>query len=103
MAENTRNVIAKIASEYDLEESNPIIIGGTNMPSYTARNKKGRYIAMLLNSMSKRLSDPNFAPTEARFLLDTILGTNDISKIIMQMSRVYIEDFYEADAIQEVM
>lgn len=104
MAENTRGVIAKIAAEYDLKSDGiTIASNGSNIPTYRATNEKGKYVAMLLNSMGKRLSDPNFAPIEARFLLDTVVGTNDISTIIMQMSRIYIEDFYQADAIQEVM
>lgn len=91
---NTTKAINAIASEYGISAANG---------QYVASDPKSKYIAMLLNNMNKRLSDPKFASTEARFLLDTVIGTNDISTLIMQMARVYIEDFYEADAIQEVM
>lgn len=106
MKQNTERVTEAIAKEYGLSILPAVVVSGPfrqAFPTYTANDEKGKYVAMLLNSMNKRLSDPNFASTEARFLLDTVIGTNDISQIIMQMARVYIEDFYEADAIQEVM
>ena len=106
MKQNTERVTEAIAKEYGLSILPVVVVSGPfrqAFPTYTANDEKGKYVAMLLNSMNKRLSDPNFASTEARFLLDTVIGTNDISTIIMQMARVYIEDFYEADAIQEVM
>ena len=96
MNQNTTKAIAAIAAEHGIDID-------LTTGQYTAKDSKDKYVAMLLNSMQKRLSDPKFASTEARFLLDTVIGTNDISTLIMQMARVYIEDFYEADAIQEVM
>jgi hypothetical protein len=88
--DNTEKVVKKIVSEYNL------IHNGTE---YVAQDERSKYIAMLVNSIQKRLSDPNFAPIEAAFLNCTLLGNNDISTLILQMAKVYIEDFYQADAI----
>ena len=96
MAENTTKVVEHIARgrAITLDQSTGL---------YESNRKEDKYIVMLLNNMQKRLSDPKFAPVEAKFLNDTIIKTGDISTMIMQMARIYIEDFYQADAIQEVL
>lgn len=96
MAKNTTKVVEYIARgrALTLDQSTGL---------YESNRKEDKYIVMLLNNMQKRLSDPKFAPVEAKFLNDTIIKTDDISTMIMQMAKIYIEDFYQADAIQEVL
>ena len=92
--DNTLNVVDAIVFEYKLK------LDGDR---YVATDERGKYMAMLANSILKRLSDPNFAPIEAAFLNCSVLGSDDLSTMILQMAKVYIEDFYDADAIQEVL
>lgn len=95
MRKNTDKLVQTIAGEFDLSRD----------PSgnFVSLQKSKQNIVLLLNNIDKRLRDPKFAPVEAQFLCDTLLGTDDISTILMQMSKIYIEDFYESDAMQALM